>query len=62
MDIQAKKLSLIAWSIQLKNKAVINKFEAFREQISSYDPTKKIMIEELYAELEKSETATQQYS
>ena len=55
MDIQAKKLSLIEWLIQLKDEAVINKIDTFRERVSSYDPTKRISIEELYSELEKSE-------
>ena len=55
MDLQAKKLSLIEWLIQLKDEAVINKIDTFREMVSSYDPTKRKSIEELYSELEKSE-------
>ena len=55
MDLQAKKLSLIEWLIQLKDEAIINKIDTFREKISSYDPTKRISIEELYADLEESE-------
>lgn len=55
MHIQAKKLSLIEWLIKLKDEAVINKIDSFRNKVNTYDPTKKISIEELYADLEASE-------
>lgn len=56
MNIQAKKLGLIEWLIQLKDEAIINKIDTFRKKVSSYDPAKGITIEELYAELAKAET------
>lgn len=55
MDIQAKKLSLIEWLIKLKDEAVINKIDSFRKNVNTYNLTKRITIEELYADLEASE-------
>jgi len=55
MDIQAKKLNLIEWVIQLKDEAIINRIDAFRKKVSSYDPGKRMTMEELYSDLEESE-------
>jgi len=56
MNIQAKKLSLIEWMVSLQDETVINKMYNFREKLA-HDPTKRITIDELMAELEFSEKA-----
>lgn len=53
MDIQAKKLSLIEWLIQLKDEAVIDAIDSYRTKLSPYN--KAMTIEELHAVLESSE-------
>lgn len=53
MDIQAKKLSLIEWLIQLKDEAVIDAIDSYRTKASLY--SKAMTIEELHAVLESSE-------
>jgi hypothetical protein len=56
MDIQAKKLSLIEWLISLQDETAINKMYSFRKKLA-HNPTKKISIDELLADLELSEKA-----
>ena len=56
MNIQAKKLSLIEWLVSLQDEAMINKMYHFREKLA-HNPTKRISIDELMAELELSEKA-----
>jgi hypothetical protein len=56
MDIQAKKLNLIEWLIQIKDESIINTIDLYRKKINKEDAKKAMTIEELYAVLEDSES------
>lgn len=56
MNILSKKLSLIEWLVSLQDETLINKMCIFREKLA-HNPTKRITIDELLAELELSEKA-----
>ena len=55
MDIQAKKLNLIEWLIQIKDETIINAIDSYRTKISTNNQGKTMTIDELYSVLKDSE-------
>ena len=54
MNIQAKKLSLIEWSVSIKDEKIIDTMYSFRAKLA-HNPNKRLTIAELLTELELSE-------